>query len=318
MGHVNRVAVHQSVLHPAGPVACVLAARAGGVDSVGLHVASIDDAERAWGRGAGSPLLTAVVDALLVSRVTALDVGRVDLGAAERPDAGDRAGGGDPTDPAHPQHRALDLAARLGAQFVTARAGAADTAGATAGAFAALCEQARPFRVRPLLVPVAGTAVPTVRTALAVVDGTRGGVVLDVAPTDDPDEVADLVVEAGEALGYVRVPAGALTADMGAATSLLATLPPQVPVVIGTPGGGAEPGDRAAGPGTGSSGTGSSGTGASGTGSSGTGTGAGSGESGDAVSVARDGAFVAACCAAVDRLLVHPRAVEAERRRPVG
>jgi len=27
---------------------------------------------------------------------------------------------------------------------------------------------------------------------------------------------------------------------------------------------------------------------------------------------------VAACRAVVDRLLVHPRAVEAERRRPVG
>jgi hypothetical protein len=147
--------------------------------------------------------------------------------------------------------------------------------------------------------------VPTVRTALAVVDGTRGGVVLDVAPTDDPDEVADLVVEAGEALGYVRVPAGALAPDMGAATSQLATLPPQVPVVIGTPIGGGGPGG----------GDGAGGGAEAGGGDEAAGGGTGSAESGDAVSVARDGAFVAACRAGIDRLLVHPRAVEAERRR---
>jgi hypothetical protein len=273
---VNRVAVHQSVLSPADPVACVLAARAGGIDSVGLHVASAADVEQTWGGGAGTPLLAELVDALLVSRVTTLDVGRIDLADDE---------GADPREPHRPGHRVLDLAGRLGAQFVTARAGAARTVGATADAFAALCEQARPFRVRPLLVPAPGTPVTTPGAALAVVEGTRGGVVLDVAPsTADPEEVAELVVEAGDALGYVRVPADELRPDMAAATSLLATVPPQVPLVIGTPVARAAAGMTLA-PGA------------------------------AATAPVYDGVFLAACRAGLDRMLVHPRAVAAERRQ---
>lgn len=292
---MNRVAVHQSVLAPADPVACVIAARAGGLDSVGLHVASVAEAEPAWGRGAGSPLLATLVDALLVSRVTALDVGRIDLAGT-----GD---GVDPNDPRSARHRALDLAGRLGAQFVTARAATtagngATTARATADVFAEVCEQARPFRLRPLLVPAAGTTVITARAALEIVDGTRGGIVLDVSPsTADPDEVAQLIVDAGDALGYIRVPAAELRPEMGPATSLLATLPPQVPVVIGSlgdviPAGSPEvtsstPLDGGAAP-------------------------------LDPETLGRHGAFLAGCRAGVDRLLVHPRAVAAEQGRAAG
>ncbi|MFC5064779.1 hypothetical protein [Actinomycetospora atypica] len=264
---MNRVAVHHSVLDPTDPVACVLAARAGGIDAVGLHVASEDAAERAWEHGAGAPLLAALVDVLLVSRVTALDVGRIDLG--------------DPpgTAAADPRHRALDLAGRLGAQFVTARASSTVD---TADAVAVLCHQAEPFRVRPVLVPTPGTPVASPRDAIAAVAGSRAGIVLDVVPsTVDADEVAELLVEAGDALGYVRVPADELGVDMGAATSLLATLPPWVPVVVGAP---REPLGRRPDP-------------------------------ADPTSAARSGAFLAACRAGVDRLLVHPRALEAERGR---
>jgi hypothetical protein len=89
---------------------------------------------------------------------------------------------------------------------------------------------------------------------------------------------------------------------MGAATSLLATVPPQVPLVIGTPGAVVWAAvDR------------------------------GRPERGDSVTsatrtpptVARpavtapvyDGVFLAACRAGLDRLLVHPRAVAAERKQ---
>ncbi|GAA4847744.1 hypothetical protein GCM10023201_44500 [Actinomycetospora corticicola] len=261
MAIVNRVAVHHSVLDPRDPVACVLAARAGGLDAVGLHVAAEPDAERAWGHGAGTPLLAALVDVLLVSRVTTLDVGRIDLGEPTT----------DATD--DPRRRTLDLGARLGAQFVTVRA----TEGVDTGdALAGLTAQAASFRVRPVLVPADGVPV---REALAAVAGTRAGIVFDVRPSvADPEEVAELIVEAGDALGYVRVPADELAVDMGEVTSLLATLPPWVPVVVGaprTPRPVADPADPAA--------------------------------------PARAGAFLAACRAGVDRLLVHPRALAAER-----
>ncbi|GLZ55527.1 hypothetical protein Acsp07_51440 [Actinomycetospora sp. NBRC 106378] len=259
MTAVNRVAVHHSVLDPRDPVACVLAARAGGLDAVGLHVAAEPEAERAWGHGAGTPLLAALVDVLLVTRVTTLDVGRIDLGEP----------GADATD--DPRRRTLDLGARLGAQFVTVRA----VDGVDTGdALASLAAQAASFRVRPVLVPAGD-----VREALTAVAGTTAGVVLDVVPTlADPEEVAELIVEAGDALGYVRVPADELGPDMGAATSLLATLPPWVPVVVGTPRTPLPVRDPA-----------------------------------DPAAPARAGAFLAACRAGVDRLLVHPRALAAER-----
>jgi hypothetical protein len=79
--------------------------------------------------------------------------------------------------------------------------------------------------------------VATLEQAVATVDGTGGGVVLDVVPgRDDRATVDEQVVELGDLLGYVRVSARAL-ADT-AAPGLLATLPPQVPVALG----GTEPG----------------------------------------------------------------------------
>ena len=100
--------------------------------------------------------------------------------------------------------------------------------------FAVLDELAGRYRLRPLLAVVAGTPAATPAAAAAIVEGTPGGIVLDVSPsTDTPAAVAETVVELGELLGYVRVPAH----ELGAATApgLLATLPPQVPVVIGEP-----------------------------------------------------------------------------------
>ncbi len=261
---MNRVAVHQSVLSSSDPVAAVGAARAAGVDSIGFHVASIDSAEALWDKGAGSAMLATLVDALLVARVTALDVGRVDLSLH-----------GDPMDVSSPQYRVLDLGSRLGCQFVTVRAtdGSVEENRAR---FAELDDTAARRSVRPLLVPIPGTAAGGVREAADIVRGTRGGVVLDVRPQGaDHDEVADLIAELGDLLGYVRVAAHELDADMGPATSLLATLPPQVPLVIGSP-----PADA-----------------------------------GEAPAPGDDVAFLTACRAGLDRLLIHPRALAAEQAR---
>jgi hypothetical protein len=259
---VNRVAVHQSVLSSEDPVAVVAAARAAGVDSIGFHVASIASVETLWDKGAGSAMLATLVDSLLVSRVTALDVGRVDLAVR-----------GDPTDVSSPQFRVLDLGSRLGCQFVTVHASGGSVEENRAR-FAELDAAAGRRRVRPLLVPIPGTAAGGVRDAAEIVRGTRGGVVLDVRPRGaDPDEGADLIAELGDALGYVRVAADELAVDMGPATSLLATLPPQVPLVIGSP----------------------------------------ATDAADAPTPVDDVAFLVACRAGLDRLLIHPRALAAER-----
>ena len=137
----------------------------------------------------------------------------------------------------HPYGRVLELGTRLGAQFVTVRPGSpgrdattTDPAADPAEFFARLAELAGRSHLRPLLSLAAGTAVATLEQALDVVEGTDGGVVLDVVPGRDTAAAVDeTVVELGERLGFVRggrPPPSPHTAAPG----LLATLPPQVPV----------------------------------------------------------------------------------------
>ena len=216
---MNRIALHQSTVHPLDPVALVEVARGAGLDSIGLRVAAVADVEPWWSRGIGSPMLPDLIDALLAHRVTVLDVGRVPLGPELCV-----------MDIGHPYGRVLELGTRLGAQFVTVRAG--KPADDPAEFFARLAELAARYHLRPLLSPAAGTAVATLEQAAATVAGTGGGVVLDVVPgRDDAAAVDETIVELGDLLGYVRVPARAL--DHTVTPGLLATLPPQVPIAIG-------------------------------------------------------------------------------------
>jgi hypothetical protein len=216
---VNRIALHQSTVHPLDPVALVGVAQRAGLDSIGLRVASEVDVEPWWSRGIGSPMLRDLVDALLAARVTVLDVGRVPLGPELCV-----------VDIGHPYSRVLELGTRLGAQFVTVRAGT--PADDPAEFFLRLADLAGRYHLRPLLSLAAGTAVATLDRAVEVVDGTGGGVVLDVVPgRDTAGQVDETVVELGEHLGYVRLSARALARS--AEPGLLATLPPQVAVAIG-------------------------------------------------------------------------------------
>lgn len=217
---MNRIALHQSTVHPATPVELVSLARQAGVESIGLRVASVESVEQWWAKGVGSPMLRELVDALLESRVTVLDVGRVDL---------------DPSLEVFDSHnsyaRVLEIESRLGAQFVSARA-VEKYADETEHLFAALVQRAHLYGVRPLLSPAPGTPVANAAQAAQVVRQTGGGVILDVSPgAISAAEVEESVVELGEHLGYVRVAARELEAT-GAVPGLLATLPPQTPVVI--------------------------------------------------------------------------------------
>lgn len=220
---MNRVALHHSTVRPMSPVQLVEVARRSGFDSIGLRVAAAPEGDEWWRGGIGSPMLPALVDALLDSRVTVLDIGRIELGPELRS-----------IDVAQPYLRVLGLGPRLGAQFVTARAGSADEAGAAGELFAVLAELARRSQLRALLTVVPGTAVDTLERAVEIVGPTRGGIVLDVDPAADPDEVATRVVELGDLLGYVRLPATSLETGAEDAAGLLSTLPPQIPVAVGT------------------------------------------------------------------------------------
>lgn len=217
---MNRIALHQSTVHPLDPIALVQIAQGAGIDSIGLRVAAAAEVEQWWSKGIGSRMLHDLLPALLGSRVTMLDVGRVVLGPELRT-----------VDSRHAYMRVLELGSRLGAQFLTARtaAGSTDDQAELFGLLAAL---ATPYRLRPLITVVPGSPVDSIHRALDVVAGTHGGVVLDVSPLRHTQaDVDDAVVELGDALGYVRVPAREVAGT--SAPGLLATLPPQIPVAIG-------------------------------------------------------------------------------------
>jgi hypothetical protein len=228
---VNRLAVHQSLVHPLGPLELIDLLSASGWDSMGVHIGATPETEQWWVGGAGEHLMAATVERLLTTRVTTLDVGRVVLAAPLA------------RDDLHRRHgRVLEFGARLGAQFVTARfpsdvALAGGGLAARADLFARLAEQARPYRLRPLLASVSADRPDMFEDAVAVVELAGGGVVLDVSVPSDPDVVAESLTELWEHIGYVRVDARALEQAGEDASGLLAELPPHVPVVIGGDGG---------------------------------------------------------------------------------
>jgi hypothetical protein len=191
-------------------------------------VGAAEEVEHWWSGGAGQRNLARLVDLLLENRVTVLDVGRVQLDEALRPD------------PVHAGHgRVLDLGARFGARYVTARFGAPESpAGRTLGeridVFGRLADEARTYRLRPLLAPVPVGRPELLADALAVVGPSHGGIVLDVAVNaTTAAEVEETVDAAWEHLGYVRLSARQAEIAGDAAAGLLATLPPHVPVAIG-------------------------------------------------------------------------------------
>ena len=222
---MNRMVVHQSVVHPRDPLELTELLPGTGWDSLGLHVGATEEVEHWWSGGAGERNLARLVDLLLQTRVTVLDVGRVLLD------------GPLPADDVHAAHgRVLDLGARFGAQFVTARFDAPAGRGLAerSDLFGQLGDQARPYRLRPLLAPVPADRLDLLADAVAVVAPSRGGLVLDVpAASTTPDQVEEAVELVWEHLGYVRVSARQVTAAGDAAAGLLATLPPHVPVALG-------------------------------------------------------------------------------------
>ena len=76
---MNRMVVHQSVVHPLDPLQLTELLPGTGWDSLGLHVGAAEEVEHWWSGGTGEQNLARLVDLLLQTRVTVLDVGRVRL-----------------------------------------------------------------------------------------------------------------------------------------------------------------------------------------------------------------------------------------------
>lgn len=219
MSKMNRLAIHETAAGDLSPHELIGLAHRSGFHSVGLRVSHSPGATRWWQKGAGAEELGIMIDRLLATRISVLDVGRIDLGA-ETAESG---------------RNVLDLASRLGARHVTAVAPPGLGHAAAQRLFGLLVAQADSYGLVPLLVPQAGTAVDTEDCALAIHREVGGGVVLNISAALSAAEVEMQVVDAGNRLGYLRLLAEELDAATEEATAgLLATVPAHVPVAVGS------------------------------------------------------------------------------------
>jgi|GEM_PF-1689476 len=222
---MNRLAIHESVAADLEPTELITVAQQSGFDSVGLKVAHGPGAERWWSKGAGAEELVRMVDHLLASRMSVLDIGRVELG--DLPDA-----------VATPEsyRGVLDLGTRLGAHFVTAVAVPSEQLLTdVADLFGRLVRDCDAYQLIPLLVPQPNTSVATLADALDIVRRVGGGLMINVSTAQTAFEIESLVMDAGNHLGYLRL----LATDLDAATDsivagLLATVHPHVPIAVGS------------------------------------------------------------------------------------
>ena len=216
---MNRLALHESAAPGLPPHELIGIAQASGFDSVGLRVAHSVGADRWWVKGAGAEELRAMVDRLLVTRVSVLDVGRAELHPA-----GDEA-----------TESVLDLASRLGARYVTVVPGADVDRSEVTRLFTDVVGRADPYGLIPLLVPAPDTAVATVHEATDVARAAGGGVLMNLSMTLSTEEIEDTMLRAGNRLGYLRVHGEELDAVAEAELAgKLATVPVHVPIAVGS------------------------------------------------------------------------------------
>jgi hypothetical protein len=218
---MNRLAIHESAAADLSPTALVDVAAVTGFDSIGLKVAHSPGAERWWTKGAGSAELRSMVEHLLTNRVSVLDVGRVELGAATDQQS---------------YRGVLDLASRFGSRYVTASGvPSGEQLTSVTEQFGALVADCDDYQLIPLLVPVPGTEVATIAAALDIVRSVGGAVVLTVSTSRSAFEIETEVLEAGNRLGYLRLLAQDLDeATEDGAAGLLATVPVHVPIAVGS------------------------------------------------------------------------------------
>ncbi len=216
---MNRLALHESAAPGLPPHELIGIAQASGFDSVGLRVANSVGADRWWVKGAGAEELRTMVDRLLATRVSVLDVGRAELHPA-----------GDET-----TEGVLDLASRLGARYVTVAPGTDVDRNEITRLFSDVVGRADSYGLVPLLVPTADTAIATVHEATDVARAAGGGVLMDLSVTLSSEEIEDTMLRAGNRLGYLRLHCEDLdSVAEGTLAGKLATVPVHVPVAVGS------------------------------------------------------------------------------------
>jgi sugar phosphate isomerase/epimerase len=180
---------HLTILDAAPPDLVQLAHETG-FEAVGIRIGVASPAEEPWPMALGSSMLADTLARLSDTGVVVQDVEIVVI----RPDT--RAENSD---------ELFEVGARLGARFLNVMVTDPDV-GRAHDTFAALCERARPYGLRPCMEGISYTAVRDLETAYRVLDGTGGGLIVDPLHIQrSGDDIADLRRIQPSALGYLQL-----------------------------------------------------------------------------------------------------------------
>jgi sugar phosphate isomerase/epimerase len=165
-------------------------AHGAGFEAVGIRIGVAGPPEQPWPMAIGSPMLTATLDRLAGTGMIVQDVEIITVTPQTRAD----------------QYDALfEIGARLGARFFNVMVTDPDVDRAH-DTFAALCERAQPYALRPCMEGISYTAVRDLATAHRVLAGTTGGLIVDPLHIQrSGDDLTDLRQVDPAALGYLQL-----------------------------------------------------------------------------------------------------------------
>jgi sugar phosphate isomerase/epimerase len=194
------VGVGHLTMLDAAPPDWVVLAHAAGFEAVGIRIGPASPSEEPWPMDIGSPMHAATLNRLQDTGTVVQDVEIIAI---------------TPTTQAAPQQRLFETGASLGARFFNVMVTDPDLARAH-DTFAALCDLALPYGLRPCMEGISYTAVRDLRTAFQVLDGTGGGLIVDPLHIQrSGDDLVDLRRVDRAALGYLQLCDGPRTVPTG-------------------------------------------------------------------------------------------------------
>jgi sugar phosphate isomerase/epimerase len=184
------VGVGHLTMLDAAPPDWVQLAHDAGFEAVGIRIGVAGPAEEPWPMAAGSPMLAETLERLAATGMVVQDVEIITIDPDTRVDG---------------YEGLFEVGARLGARFVNVMVTDPDV-GRAHDTFAALCERALPYGLRPCMEGISYTAVRDLETAFAVLDGTGGGLIVDPLHIQrSGDDMADLRRVDPADLGYLQL-----------------------------------------------------------------------------------------------------------------
>jgi sugar phosphate isomerase/epimerase len=196
---------HLTILDAAPPDLVQLAHEAG-FEAVGIRIGVASPTEEPWPMTAGSAMVAETLARMDATGTVVQDVEIVVITPDTRAESFDEL---------------FEVGARLGARFLNVMVTDPDV-GRAHDTFAALCERARPYGLRPCMEGISYTAVRDLETAYRVLEGTGGGLIVDPLHIQrSGDDIADLRRVDPSALGYLQLCDG----------------PREVPAALRVPGG---------------------------------------------------------------------------------